>query len=69
MAEAGIAPCTWPTGDAPGRYVVRCSCRRWSATGTAAEVNKASRSHDDSPFARHIVSVRGRVTEDGEAGG
>lgn len=69
MAEVRIEPCgAWPAEDAPGRYVIRCSCRRWSATGTVAEINKASRGHDDSPFTHHVVSIRGRVIEDGDPG-
>lgn len=51
----------WPGKDEPGRVVACCSCRRWSCTGTAAEIAAASRGHDDSPWRHHIVHIWGKV--------
>jgi len=53
----------WPDAGEPGRFVVRCSCRRWTFTGTSGEIRTASRGHDDSPFRRHVVHIWGKVTE------
>lgn len=69
MASIRIEPIfKWPDKDAPGRYVIRCSCAKFTAVGTVAEINRASLGHDDSPHSRHVVSIRGRVIEDGERG-
>jgi hypothetical protein len=48
----------WPPEDAPGRYLIRCSCGRWEFTGTAREITVASRKHDDSPGRSHIVHIQ-----------
>lgn len=47
----------WPPKDAPGRYLIRCSCMKWEFTGTAAEIRAASGKHDDSPGKSHIVGI------------
>jgi hypothetical protein len=52
----------WPRKDAPGRYVIQCSCERWARLGTAGEVIQASRRHDDAPWRNHVVTIYGRVT-------
>ena len=54
----------WPDKDQPGRFAARCSCRRWSVMGTVAEISAAARSHDDSPWRHHVVSIYGKVTEE-----
>jgi hypothetical protein len=51
----------WPDDGEPGRFVIRCSCRIWSATGTVAEIKAAARNHDDSPFRHHVVSIYGKI--------
>lgn len=35
----------------------RCSCGRWRAVGTRAEVNAEANLHDDAPWRNHIVSI------------
>jgi hypothetical protein len=54
----------WPDWDDPGRFVITCSCRRWSAAGTVAEITVAARKHDDSPHRHHVVSIYGKVQAD-----
>ena len=49
----------WPDDDEPGRFVIQCSCRRWNAIGTVAEIQAATRHHDDSPF--RVVLIWGKV--------
>ena len=51
----------WPAVGEPGRFEIRCSCQRWSFTGTAPEIHAASREHDDSPWRQHVVVIWGRV--------
>lgn len=51
----------WPGPGDPGRYVSRCSCRRWAAMGTVEEINRAGIWHDDSPSRNHVVVIYGRV--------
>src|ERR1700751_1422184 len=53
----------WPALDEPGTFIVRCSCQRWSVTGTAREIADASRAHDDSPWRNHITTIYGRVIQ------
>ena len=60
MAETWERCMRWPDVDDGATYRVVCSCGRWEATGTVAEVNAASIAHDDSPWSHHIVSVRAR---------
>jgi hypothetical protein len=38
-------------------YVASCSCGRWRRKGTADDLDRLVRRHDDSPFQRHIVSI------------
>jgi hypothetical protein len=51
----------WPDRDAAGVFVVCCSCRDWAAVGAVTEVNRAAGAHDDSPYARHVVRIRGQL--------
>lgn len=51
----------WPKRTDQGRYRIACSCQRWEFTGTAEEVYQASLRHEDSPFRKHIVSIRERI--------
>jgi hypothetical protein len=46
----------WPALDAPGRYTAQCSCLA-DFTGSAREVRDWGRSHDDSPWQSHVVSI------------
>jgi hypothetical protein len=57
----------WPEPDEPGRFLIICSCGKWQFSGTAREINNASRAHDDSPFGEHIVTARGfyKITDGG----
>lgn len=57
-------PGRWPDRDQPGRFVIRCSCGRWMAMGTAAEIDAAARQHDDSPWRHYVVSIYGKVPGD-----
>jgi hypothetical protein len=63
MADAIERLGSWPDLDQPGRFVAHCSCRAWTATGTAAEIAVAGRNHDDSPFRHHVVSILGKVRD------
>jgi hypothetical protein len=66
VAELKLEPCRWPDDPAtPGQFHISCSCGRWGYTGTAAEIAAAGRGHDDSPFGKHVVSIRGRVAGSG----
>jgi hypothetical protein len=51
----------WPDKTELGRFVIRCSCMRWSFIGTAAEADVAAREHDDSPWINHVVTIWGKV--------
>lgn len=58
----------WPALDAPGLYAAHCSCLA-TRTGTSAEIHNWGRTHDDSPFNRHVVSIMHggrRVGSDGK---
>lgn len=51
----------WPDPDDPRRFRIGCSCfggHGWKFEGTVAEINTASRDHDDSPGNKHVVSIR-----------
>jgi len=52
---------SWPDKDAPGEFLIKCSCGRWEFRGTVEQIDAASRSHDDSPWRNHIVSIVGRL--------
>jgi hypothetical protein len=55
---------SWPQAGEAGEYVIGCSCGKWEFVGTVDEINEASRSHDDSPWRSHFVTIRGRVIAD-----
>ena len=56
-------PCgRWPTPDTPGTYRIGCSCGQWESTGTAAQIRRASLSHDDAPWQSHVVTIRERLS-------
>lgn len=48
----------YPVAGDQGRFTIGCSCGQWSFTGTAEECIARGRSHDDSPWQWHIVSVK-----------
>jgi hypothetical protein len=52
----------YPSPDDDGTYLIKCSCGRWEAEGTAKEVTDAGRKHDDSPRTNHIVSIAARLS-------
>ncbi len=52
----------WPERDAPGSFRIACSCGRWDFVGTADEIYRAGLTHDDSPWNRHVVGVRERLS-------
>jgi hypothetical protein len=60
MTKAELEGVPWPQPDDPGRFLIHCSCGRWTFSGAAEEVRAAGRAHDDSPERSHIVSIRGR---------
>lgn len=63
MSDLMWEPCrTWPKADEPGIYRIACSCGKWEATGTVAEINVAAIWHDDSPWLQHVVSIRWVLT-------
>jgi hypothetical protein len=51
----------WPTKDEEGQFKVSCSCQKWEFVGSALEIRKEARSHDDSPWTNHIVHFVGKV--------